>query len=153
MPSSSRSGIAPGKTTQPIGPRLRTMVAAVSARILRSDGERVVAAAGDPHLLLGADDQVAVGEHGLELLRDAVRFDVALLAGGVAGEAPEVRPVVDVEDHLAAGGAGDPHGLPLRRIGVRREKCVPVTRTALAEATNAASMSASVSAMSAQFSR
>ena len=46
-------------------------------------------------------------------------LDVALLAGGVAGEAPEVRPVVDVEDDLAAGGAGDAHRLPLRRVGVR----------------------------------
>ena len=118
MPSSIRSGIAPGKTTQPIGPRLRTRVASVSERTLRSDGERVVAAAGDPHLFLGADHQVAAGKDGLEVLRDPVGLDVALLAGGMTGEAPEVRAVVDVEDHLPPGFARDPHRLPLRGVGI-----------------------------------
>ncbi len=62
-----------------------------TARIALSAAEQVALAGGDQHLLLGADDQVAIGEDRLELAGDAVGLDVALEAGGVAGEAPEVR--------------------------------------------------------------
>ena len=78
-------------------------------------GEIVLLAGGDVDLLLGADDQVAVGKHRLQMLRHLVGADVALLARRVAGKAPEVRAVVDVERDLAPGGARDPHRLLLRR--------------------------------------
>ncbi len=64
--------------------------------------EHAVGAAGDHDLLFGADDQVAIGEHGLQPRRHRLRFHVALETRLVAGEPPEVRPVVDVEHHLPA---------------------------------------------------
>ena len=78
-------------------------------------GEIVLLAGGDVDFLLGADDQVAVGKHRLQVLRHRVGADVALLARRVAGEPPEVRAVVDVERDLAPGRARDPHRLLLRR--------------------------------------
>ena len=77
--------------------------------------------------------------------------EIALLARAVAGEAPEIGPVVDVEDDLAAVLLREAHRLasaPRRRSAVA--KCVPVTTTAPAEAMKASSMSLSSSAMSAQ---
>ena len=69
------------------------------------------------HLLLGADDQVAIGQHGLQMRRrPRSDFDVALVAGGMAGKAPEIRPVVDVEDDLAAVCLGDADRLALRGV-------------------------------------
>ncbi len=78
--------------------------------------QRVLAAAGDVHLLLGADDQVAVGEDGLQVGRHHVRLDVALLARAMTGEAPEVRTVVDVNDDAAAMFFCERHGLALGRV-------------------------------------
>ena len=46
---------------------------------------------------------------GARRLSDLARFDVALFSGAVPGEAPEVGPVVDVEDDLSAGRPRDPH--------------------------------------------
>ena len=130
MPSSIRSGIAPGNTTQPIGPRFSTIVAAESERMRRS----AASVSSSPAAMCISSSVPTIrsqsGSTGLEMLRHRVGADVALLAGGVAGEAPEVRPVVDVEDDLAPGGAGDAHRLPLRRGGVLAEKCVPVTTIA-----------------------
>ncbi len=88
----------------------------------RTDGlqrlQQVAFARCDQHLFLGADDQVAIGKHGLEVRRDAVGGDVAAFAGVMTGKAPEVRAIVDVEDDLRAGFLGDTHCLALRRIGV-----------------------------------
>ena len=51
------------------------------------------------------------------LLRDLARLDVTLLTRAVAGEPPQVRPVIDVEYDLAPGGACDSHRLELRGGG------------------------------------
>jgi hypothetical protein len=50
--------------------------------------EEVAFAGGDQHLFLGADDQVAIAEHGLQMRRNAVRGDVAALARIVARKTP-----------------------------------------------------------------
>ena len=71
------------------------------------------------NLLLGADNQVAIRKNGLQMLRYAVRFDIALLARPMPREAPQIGPVVDIEDHLAAMLAGDRHRLALGRVGMR----------------------------------
>ena len=83
--------------------------------------ERIVRSACDHHLLFGADDEIALRQDVAEALRDLARLDVALLARAMAGEAPQVRPVIDVEHDLAPGGARDPHRLSLRggRVGAR----------------------------------
>ena len=39
--------------------------------------------------------------------------------GDMAGKTPEVRPIVDVEDHLAAVRLGDADRLALRGLGIR----------------------------------
>ncbi len=62
--------------------------------------ERARPAARDADLLLGADDEVAVGQEFLHLPRHFGRALLALGAAAVAGEAPEHRPVVDVEHDL-----------------------------------------------------
>ena len=82
-------------------------------------GERVIRAAGDHHLLFGPDDEIALRQDGAQALRDFARLDVTLFARAMAREAPQVRPVIDVEHDLAAGGAGDAHRLKLRggRVG------------------------------------
>ena len=85
----------------------------------RSEERASSVAAGDADLLLRADDEIAVGEHALQMLRNPVRLDEALLAGGVAGEAPKVRAIVDVEHDLASGGLCDADRLPLSGVGVR----------------------------------
>ncbi len=54
----------------------------------------------------------------LQLGGDVVGLDVALETRGMAGEAPEVRPVVDVEHDLAAVRLGDADRLALRGLGV-----------------------------------
>ena len=54
----------------------------------------------------------------LQARRDLARLDVALLAGAVAGKAPEVRAVVDVEHDLAAVRLGEVDRQLLRRRGV-----------------------------------
>ena len=97
----------------------------MSTRVAWLDGahgfqrrERIVGAARDHHLLFGADDEIALGQDGGETLRDLARLDVTLLARAMAGEPPQVRPVVDVEHNLAPGGAGDPHRLELRGGGI-----------------------------------
>ena len=74
-------------------------------------GEGVGGAAGDVELLLGADDEVEEVERGLELGGDGGALDEALLAEAVAGEAPEVGAVVDVEGGAGAGLAGEAEGL------------------------------------------
>ena len=78
------------------------------------------------------------------MLGDVVRLDVALFARAMAGKAPEIGAVVDVEHDLAAMLA------LAMRIALRwaasvlgLAKCVPVTSTAPAEATKSSSMSAS----------
>ncbi|NJM92486.1 MAG: hypothetical protein HC861_07575, partial [Rhodospirillaceae bacterium] len=60
-----------------------------------------------------------------------------ILARAVAGEPPQVRPVVDVEHDLGAGLARDLHRLALRRGLAGVEKCVPVTTIARARRNNA----------------
>ena len=64
-------------------------------RAQRRDG--VGRPAGDVELLLGADDQVEEMQRGLQLLRHRRAFDEAAFALTMAGNAPEVRAIVDVE--------------------------------------------------------
>ena len=115
-----------------MGPRLTTISACGRQPADGPAGlERIGGAAGDVNLLLGADDHVAERQHRLQMLGDAVRGDEALLAEAVPGEAPEHRPVVDIEDDACA-----PLALPMRtafllmasRLG--RERWVPEISTA-----------------------
>ena len=93
--------------------------------------QRVLGAAGDVHLLLGADDEVAVRQdRPADAAVTCVGPDVALLARAMAGETPEVGAVVDVEHDLAAGAARDPHRLRCAAAVFGRAKCVPVTTIA-----------------------
>ena len=110
--------MAPGKTTQPIGPRLSTIVASAQRAHRLQRGERLVGAAGDHDLLFGADDEVACGQDRLQMRGHRVRLDVALLARAVAGQAPEVGAVVDVERDPAAMLLGEAHREVLRGGGV-----------------------------------
>ena len=69
----------------------------------RADGrERVLGAAGDVQLLLGADDQVAQRQHVGQQGGHAGVADVAAFARAVACQTPEVRAKVDVEHHAPA---------------------------------------------------
>ena len=86
-------------------------------RAQRRDG--VGRAAGDVELLLGADDQVEEMQRRLQLLRDRGALDEAALALAVAGDAPEVRAVVDVERRPRAVLAGEGQRLQHRRLGAR----------------------------------
>ena len=97
-PSSRLSGIAPVEgRRRPSAPRLQTSVASETARTARSAAMVSVDAAGDVELLLGADDQVEEVQRRLQLGGDRGAFDEAALALAMAGQAPEVRAVVDVE--------------------------------------------------------
>ena len=90
--------------------------------------QHAVGARRDHDLLFGADDQIAVRKHASQPRRHGVRLHVALETRVVAGEPPEVRPVVDVEDDLAAVLLGEARSLSSARprpLGF--EKCVPVT--------------------------
>jgi hypothetical protein len=82
-------------------------------------GDGVGRAAGDVELLLGADDQVEEVQGGLQLGGDLGALDEALLARLVAGEAPEVGAVVDVERGAPAALAGEAERLQHRRLGAR----------------------------------
>ena len=64
--------------------------------------EGVLDPRGDVQLLLGPHDQIAVGQHAGQRLGHARRARVAAGTGGVAAQAPQIGPVVDVEEHLAA---------------------------------------------------
>ncbi len=77
--------------------------------------QRLVMAARDRDLLLGADDQVAERQQLLQPHRHRRGGDVAILAAAGAGQAPQHRPVIDVEDDLAAGRAGEIDGAPAGR--------------------------------------
>ena len=90
-----------------------------TARMALSDGQHVVGARRDHDLLFRADDQVAVGEHRPEALRHRLGLHVALESRRVAGEPPEVGPVVDVEHDLSAMLPGQRDRLGLRRGGGR----------------------------------
>ena len=63
-------------------------------------------AAGDGEFFLGADQQVELRQHLLQLGRHRFVGDVAVLAGAAAGQAPQHRAVVDVEHtrHAVPGG-------------------------------------------------
>ncbi len=89
------------KAAAPIGPRLADQGGGGDGADGAEGGDGVGGAAGDVEFLLGADDQVEEVEGGLQLGGDGGALDEALLAEAVAGEAPEVGAVVDVE-----GGAG-----------------------------------------------
>ena len=67
---------------------------------------RVGRAAGDVELLLGAHDHVEAVEDALQLGGHGPRFDEATLARPVPREAPEIGPIVDIEDRLRAARAG-----------------------------------------------
>ena len=79
---------------------------------VKTDPQRlqgVRAAARDVDLFLGADDEVAQRQDRLQVRADVIRGDEALLAQPQAGQPPEHRPVVDVEDHARASRAGRVH--------------------------------------------
>ena len=118
-PSSRLSGIAPVKAAAPIGAALADEggVGDGADGAQRRDG--VGGAAGDVELLLGADDQVEEVQRRLQLGGDRGALDEALLARLVAGEAPEVRAVVDVERGAGAVLAGEAQRLQHRRLGAR----------------------------------
>ena len=80
--------------------------------------ERIGGAARDVDLFLGADDHVAARQDGLQVGRDALVGDEALLAEAMAGQAPQHRPVVDVEDHPAAVLSREAHRLLAHGIEV-----------------------------------
>ena len=86
-------------------------------RAQRRDG--VGGAAGDVELLLGADDQVEEMQRRLQLRRHRRALDEAALALAVAGDAPEVRAVVDVERGPRAVLARERQRLQHRRLGAR----------------------------------
>jgi hypothetical protein len=81
--------------------------------------ERVLRPAEDVQLLLGADDEVAFRRYGLEMRGDGIGADIALLAGAVAGKAPEVRPIVHVEGDAAARGFGGADRLAVHGVARR----------------------------------
>ncbi len=58
-PSSSRSGMSPGNTTQPIGPRLQTMVAAVTARTARM----AASVSSDPPAIISSSSVPTIRSH------------------------------------------------------------------------------------------
>ena len=64
--------------------------------------EGVGRAAGDVELLFRADDHVEARQGALQLGRHGRRFDEPVLPVPVPGEAPQVRPVVEVDDGLRA---------------------------------------------------
>ena len=153
-PCSTLAGIGPSNTTQPATPRFMTMVAPVRARIACRASIALAAAARDANLLFSADDQVEVGQEGLDLPRHLGRAFLAVGAAAVARQAPEHGPVVDVEDELECRAAFA--SAMARRDAARTEsvdRCVPVIASAFAAANGAASTSAGVRPMSAQFSR
>jgi len=79
--------------------------------------ERVLDAGGDVQLLLGADDELAIGQYRGERVRDPFRARVAGLARGMPADTPQIRPIVDVEDDGASVRLGDIHGLALGARG------------------------------------
>ena len=80
--------------------------------------QRVVGPARDHHLLFRADDEVAMGQDGLQMRGDTGGFEIALLARAMAREAPEIGAVVDVEADFPAMLPGERHCLPLRLGGI-----------------------------------
>ena len=104
-------------------------------------------------LLLGADDEVEEVQRRLQLAGNLGALDEAALALAVAGDAPQVGAVVDVERGAGAVLAGEGEGLRTAAAVRGWLRWVPVASTARASAMKPSSMSASVSPMSAQFSR
>ena len=81
-----------------------------------------LAAAGDHQFFLGADDQVDGAHHLVETPGHGLGADIAVVAGLVAGQPPQVGAVVDIEDDLAAGGLGRADRLVARRLDGRRRE-------------------------------
>jgi hypothetical protein len=102
-PSSRLSGHRAREGHAAVGPRLQTSRASERFADGAQGGDGVGRAAQDVDLFLGADDQVAEGQHLLQLAGDVLVLDEAVLAGVLAGQAPQHRAVVDVEGHPAAG--------------------------------------------------
>ena len=92
----------------------------------RADGlqrvKHIVRPGGDHDFFFGADDQVAVGEHGVEPSRHRFGLHVAGEAGFMACEPPQVGPIVDVEYDFPAVSFGQSDGLCLCCGGVRLGK-------------------------------
>ena len=84
----------------------------------RSEFEQAVGSRGDHDLFFGADDQVAIGER-REPRRHRFGLHVARETRLVARQPPQIRPIIDVEDHLGVVSLGqrDRLGLRRRRVG------------------------------------
>ena len=81
--------------------------------------KQVAVTRSNQHFLLGTDDQVAIGQNRLQMRRDLLGGDIAVVARIMACKAPEVRAIIDIEDDLGAAFLGDADRLALRSIGVR----------------------------------
>ena len=84
--------------------------------------ERVLDPGRDVQLLLGPDDQIAIGEHRGEDVGHSRRAGVAAFAGAVPADAPEIGPVIDVEDHPGSVRLRRIDRLALRARGVRERE-------------------------------
>ena len=119
MPFSMSSGIARSNTVQPIGPRLTTISASgASSRIRRQAASVSVV---PPAMWISSSVPTITSQSGTMVCRCAETLadrDEALLAQAMAGQAPEHRPVVDVEDHPAAVLLREPHRLPAHGVEV-----------------------------------
>ena len=73
-------------------------------------------AAGDVKLLFGADDQIALRQDRLQMCCNIGAGDKPLLAQAVSGQAPQNRPVIDVEHHTDAVVARQLHCAPACRV-------------------------------------
>ena len=89
------------------------------------------AAAGDMDFFFGADQQVALGDHRLQMRAHLVGRHEALLAHARAGEAPQHRAVIDVERDARALLFRHAHRsatgfirLRLRQVGARDQQSV-----------------------------
>ena len=116
-PSSRLAGIAPSKATAPFAPRLQTSVASETARTARSAAMVSV----EPPAMWNSSSVPTIRSKRCSVacsLRGHLgALDEAALALAVAGDAPEVRAVVDVERRPRAVLAGEVQRLQHRRLG------------------------------------
>src|SRR6266478_3963853 len=79
--------------------------------------EGIFEARCDVQLLLGPNNQIAVGQHRSKGNGDPCRTSVAGFAGAVSANSPQIGSIVDVEDYSASVRLGDLDRLVLRSRG------------------------------------